>query len=326
MTVATLDLPISTLQSAQNYYGKTLQSTSDLRTSACCSAPPRDHKIRDALRRVHPDVSNRYYGCGSPIPPLLHNTTTLDLGCGTGRDCFVISQLAGSNSRVIGLDATESQLQVGRSALPWHSKEHADSAPITFLEGDMSNMSALIPDESVDVVVSNCVLNLTSDKDAVFAEIARVLKPGGELLFADIFSSRELDPRLQSDPVLHGECLAGAHYLPHLQRQLKSIGMSELLIMNKTTVDVHEKDLQSKLGDDVTFSSLTVRAFKKSISQQQHFNKPAEVIFRGDAEHSDFLLDQTIAFASKGDRKQMSAEVAGVLMASRYAPLFTIAS
>ena len=94
-----------------------------------------------------------------------------------------------------------------------------------FRQGYMEDLRALgIDDDSIDVVMSNCVLNLSLDKRAVFGEIFRVLKPGGELFFSDIFSDRRVPERFHSDPILHGECLAGAMYTEDFRRLLRDLG------------------------------------------------------------------------------------------------------
>ena len=100
-------------QEVSKYYGETLSCTEDLKTSACCdqtSLPPR---IAAALAKVHPDVVRKYYGCGLCLPPDdLNALHVLDLGCGSGRDCFILSQLVGPSGRVTGVDMTEEQLAV----------------------------------------------------------------------------------------------------------------------------------------------------------------------------------------------------------------------
>jgi arsenite methyltransferase len=111
------------LEAIQRYYGEVLKSTEDLQTSACCigEAPP--PHITAALQHVHEEVKARFYGCGSPIPLALEGTRVLDLGCGTGRDCYVLSQLVGPTGSVIGVDMTEGQLAVARKHLDYHVRE-----------------------------------------------------------------------------------------------------------------------------------------------------------------------------------------------------------
>ena len=159
------------------------------------------------LRNVHPNVLARFYGCGSPIPPLLRGLTVLDLGCGTGRDTYVLAQLVGPSGTAIGVDMTPDQLAVALETEKWHADKFGFSAPNTrFIQGDIANLSSAgIADATVDVVVSNCVLNLAADKASVFREIARVLKPGGELFFSDVYADRRVPVHLQQDKVLWGE-------------------------------------------------------------------------------------------------------------------------
>jgi arsenite methyltransferase len=164
-------------------------------------------EVKKLLRNVHPDVLAKFYGCGSPVPPLLNGLTTLDLGCGTGRDTFVLAQLVGRSGTAIGVDMTPEQLAVAQDTEAWHIAKFGFDKPNTkFVLGDISNLHAAgILDASVDVVVSNCVLNLAADKAAVFREIARVLKPGGELYFSDMYADRRIPAELQRDKVLWGE-------------------------------------------------------------------------------------------------------------------------
>ena len=166
--------------------------------------------VTKLLRNVHPDVLARFYGCGSPIPPLMRGMVVLDLGCGTGRDSYVLSQLVGPEGTVIGVDMTSEQLTVAQDTQLWHAAKFGFEKPNTrFVRGDISNLAAAgISDASVDVVVSNCVLNLVADKAAVFREIARILKPGGELYFSDVYADRRIPSALQRDKVLWGEVRA----------------------------------------------------------------------------------------------------------------------
>src|ERR671918_2111326 len=99
----------TTLDKVREYYGRVLKSSADLQTSACCLTESLPPHVAEVLKDVHPEVKERFYGCGSPIPPALDGVTVLDLGCGSGRDCYVLSKLVGARGRVIGLDMTAEQ-------------------------------------------------------------------------------------------------------------------------------------------------------------------------------------------------------------------------
>ena len=115
--------PASITETVREYYGRVLKSSADLKTSACCLAEALPRHVAEALKDVHPEVRERFYGCGSPIPPALEDATVLDLGCGSGRDCYVLSKLVGPHGRVIGLDMTDEQLAVARR----HQRFHAEA-------------------------------------------------------------------------------------------------------------------------------------------------------------------------------------------------------
>lgn len=251
----------STIDTIQQYYGDTLHSSADLQTSACCLTETVPPHIARILQDIHPDVRERFYGCGSPLPPMLTDTTVLDLGCGSGRDCYVLSKLVGPQGRVIGLDMTEAQITVARKHLAYHAAVFG-YGNVHFLHGYIEDLAnAGIADASIDVVVSNCVINLSPDKDRVFREIFRVLKPGGELFFADVFADRRLPVTLACDPVLLGECLGGALYTEDFRRIAASAGFADCRITSSTPLVIHNPDIERKTGN-IGFVSSTVRTFK----------------------------------------------------------------
>lgn len=196
------------------YYGTELRTNDDLRTNACCCGSP-DPIVRDILPLIDDEILNRFYGCGSPIPPLLEGLTVLDLGCGTGRDVYIASRLVGETGHVIGVDMTPEQLEVARRHVESQTRNFGYSEPnVEFKQGYIEDLGSLgIDDETVDVVISNCVINLSPEKDKVFSEIFRVLRKGGELYFSDIFADRRVPDEMYADPIIHGECLGGAMYL-----------------------------------------------------------------------------------------------------------------
>ena len=248
----------------KDYYGRVLSKSSDLQTNACCTGGgglPGD--IKAALKKVHPEVMARFYGCGSPIPAALEGSTVLDLGCGTGRDVYVLSQLVGEHGRVIGVDMTDEQLDLARRHIDYHMDTFGyRSANVDFRQGFIEDLRALdLADSSVDVVVSNCVINLSPEKESVFREIFRVLKPGGELYFSDVFADRRIPARLLEDSVLHGECLSGALYVEDFRRMLARVGCRDYRTMERSTITIDNPELEARIGM-VGFSSITVRAFK----------------------------------------------------------------
>ncbi|SCM70967.1 Arsenite methyltransferase [uncultured Pleomorphomonas sp.] len=247
----------------RDYYGTRLTGKGDLKTGACCSTDRMSPRLRSILETIHPEVVNRFYGCGSPMPDDVDGLTVLDLGCGSGRDVFMLSALVGEGGRSIGVDMTPGQLAVGRA----HQAEQARifghrASNVGFLEGRFEDLSAIgIADGSVDVVISNCALNLSADKARVFAETRRVLKPGGELLFSDVFASRRLPAEVAADPLLVAECLGGALYLEDFRRLMAATGWLDFRLLAKRAIAIGHPYAELLVGP-TTFWSMTVRAFK----------------------------------------------------------------
>ena len=198
----------------KNYYGEVLQSSADLKTSACCTTEPLPAYLKAALGNLHAEVVARYYGCGLVVPEALEGTSVLDLGCGAGRDVYTLSRLVGSEGQVVGVDMTVEQLAVARKYRDWHADRFGYPASnVEFIEGTLEKLSECgLGDNRFDVIVSNCVINLVTDKQAVMEQAWQLLKPGGEIYFADIYADRRVPEALTTDPVLYGECLSGALY------------------------------------------------------------------------------------------------------------------
>lgn len=311
----------------RTYYGQTLQATTDLKTTACCSdeAVPEHHK--PILSLLPDEVMSKFYGCGSPIPPALEGMTVLDLGCGTGRDAFVAAALAGPSGRVIGVDMTEAQIDVARR----HQQAVADAlghpAPTTeFVLGTMEDLAALgIEDGSVDVVISNCVLNLAPDKAPVFAEIDRVLKTGGELYVSDVFVDRRLPEAVRRDEVLVGECLGGALYTEDFRRMMADLGWKDVRTVTERPIEVEDADLRDRLGN-ARFSSATIRAFKLPDRIEDRCEDYGQVaIYRGGVEgqRHAFMLDDHHLFEK--DRPMLvCGNSAAMVQDTRYGRFFEV--
>ena len=136
---------------------------------ACCDISQIPVWLKPILARIHPEVSPRYYGCGLVCPPLLDGCRVLDLGCGAGRDVYALAQLVGPEGEVVGFDI------------------------LRFMHGCIERLEDLdLEPSSFDVIVSNCVVNLSPDKDAVLAGVQQLLKQGGEFFFSDVYANRRV--------------------------------------------------------------------------------------------------------------------------------------
>ena len=308
------------------YYGETLQGSDDLKTDACCcttATPPK--YVLDVMDEIEDDIMMHFYGCGSPIPPALAGATVLDLGCGTGRDVYLCSKLVGPAGRVIGVDMTEQQLAFARryEARQMERFGFAQSN-VEFHQGFIEDLTAIgIEDDSVDVVISNCVINLSPFKDQVFAEIARVLKPGGELYFSDIFSDRRVPPKFYDDPVLRGECLSGALYLEDFRRILAKHGINAFYDVETSELHVGDFQIATKLGC-IGFASHTVRAIKCDLEdREENYGQVATYLGTMPENKRYFDLTDQVRLI-KGKPVAISGNMAAMLSASRYAPHFEI--
>jgi SAM-dependent methyltransferase len=251
------------LDAVKEYYGKTLKNVSDLKTNACCCTESISDSHRKVLAEIDEEITNKFYGCGSPIPAALASCTVLDLGCGTGRDTYLVSQLVGADGFVIGVDMTAEQLSVARRHQDAQARRFGlPKSNVDFRQGYIEDLAAMgIFDNSVDIVISNCVINLSPDKERVFAEIFRVLKPGGELYFSDVFAGRRLPPELCHDPLLRQECMGGAMYIEDFRRLLRGIGCLDYRVMARSRITIGNPEIEARAGM-VDFYSMTVRAFK----------------------------------------------------------------
>ncbi len=309
----------------RRYYGEILRSGEDLSTDACAcasAAPPK--YVLDALKNVDDEIIERFYGCGSPIPPALEGATVLDLGCGTGRDVYVASQLVGPTGQVIGIDMTPSQLEFARSFEESQMERFGFSASnVRFVEGFIEDM-AMIEDESVDVVISNCVVNLSPFKEQLFREVFRVLKPDGELYFSDVFCDRRVPEDFYDDPILRGECLSGALYIEDFRRMLSRFGVKAFYDVDVEELHVGDFRIATKLGF-ATFYSHTVRAIKSDQLEDREEDYGQVATYLGTIPENARYFDLTDEVRLIKDRPvAVSGNMATMLTESRYAPHFKV--
>ncbi|TXK99213.1 methyltransferase type 11 [Methylococcaceae bacterium CS5] len=281
--------------------------------------------LRSLLSDLHPEVVARYYGCGTPLPPALDGATVLDLGCGRGRDCYMLSRLVGESGRVIGIDMTEEQLAIAKEHCDWHAERYGyASSNVEFKQGYMEDLAAAgVADNSVDLVVSNCVINLSPDKRQVLSEILRVLKPGGEIYFSDVYADRRIPQALKMEPVLLGECLAGALYWEDFRRIMQELGCPDVRIVKENSIALEDEEVEAKIGM-VKFRSVTIRVFKMPLEDRcEDFGQLAT--YKGSiAEHPHaFDLDDHHHFET-GKPLRVCGNTYDMLALSRYVEHFEL--
>ncbi len=279
----------------RNYYGETLASSADLKTNACCTdeAPPA--YIRSILSSIHDKVASRYYGCGLIVPEHVHGLNVLDLGCGAGRDCYLLSALVGEKGMVTGVDMTPQQLAVAKRHIDYHTKQFRYHKPnVRFLQGNLEALHLLdLADASFDLIVSNCVINLCTDKGSVLRDAHRLLKPGGEMYFSDVYADRRVPESLKEDPMLYGECLSGALYWNDFLASAKQSGFLDPRLVKDRPVRIENQELAEKTGA-IKFYSATYRLFKLEDLEPACEDYGQAVIYKGTINHHphEFMLDK----------------------------------
>lgn len=211
-------------EKVQEYYADHARST-----SACCGDDSQNLLYEsDLLSELPEDVANFTLGCGDPITlaNLKPGEVVLDLGSGGGLDCFLAAKQVGEDGYVIGLDMTPEMIERARSATQRMGLDHVE-----FRQGYLEEMP--IEDERIDVIVSNCVINLSPDKPRVFAEMYRTLKPGGRISVSDIVSNGELPDAIKQDMVAWGACIAGALQMDEYIHGLEQVGFDQVKLEAK---------------------------------------------------------------------------------------------
>lgn len=276
------------------------------RSADLCCAVAYDPKY---LKAIPAAVLERDYGCGDPSKHLLPGEVVLDLGSGGGKICFIASQVVGPAGRVIGVDCNDdmlalartSQIEVGQKVgysnvefrkgqiqdlkldldqLETRLREHPVATSSDWLRlhevaTELRRVSPMISDESVDVVVSNCVLNLvrSDDRRELFREIYRVLKRGGRAVISDIVADRDIPASLQNDPELWSGCLSGAFRDDQFMKAFEDAGFIGIEILT-----IQQEPW--RVIEGIQFRSMTLRAHKQG-PVSQDAGQLTTVIYRG---------------------------------------------
>ena len=284
-----------TYSQVQDYYGKVLKTSDDLKTDACCTDEGLPAYLKPILSKVHDEVLMRYYGCGLVLPELLQGTKILDLGSGAGRDVYALSALVGEQGEVVGVDMTEEQLAVAEQYRSYHADVFGFQQPnVSFKKGYIEQLDQLdLEPASFDIVVSNCVINLSPDKQAVLQQCHELLKPGGEIYFSDVYAERRVPQELIDDEELYGECISGALYWNDFINLAKQCGFKDPRLVKSRPLAIENAKLQEKLGDRRFFSA-TYRLFKIDELEAACEDYGQAVRYKGSIEHHPdaFILDE----------------------------------
>ncbi len=227
----------------------------------CCS---RDSQARtlgysEADLAAVPDGANLGLGCGNPVAlaSLVAGQTVLDLGAGAGFDAFLAARQVGPTGRVIGVDMTAEMVAKARA-----NAKRGQYANVEFRLGEIEALP--VADGSVDVIISNCVINLCPDKRPVYREAFRVLKGGGRLAVSDVVARAELPDEVKRDLALHSGCLSGATPLAELIRILEEAGFTDIAIKPKGNSDEIITSWEAKRGFESQVFAAEVTARKPS--------------------------------------------------------------
>ncbi|CAG5129248.1 unnamed protein product [Candidula unifasciata] len=321
---------METEEAVRDYYGKSLTSSNDLTTTNVIQCSRNAGKlatfVTEALSLVHEDITNRTYGCATAYPEALDGAKVLDLGAGCGRDCFVLSNIVGEEGTVVGLDMTDELLQLARDKVDYHTSKYGYAKPnVSFVKGYMENMKeAGINDDFFDVIVSNCVISLCTDKRAVLREAYRVLKPGGELYFSDMYREGQLPPEVLDDKKLWCEGLIGALTCAELHDIAKELGFTTPCVVRASSLPILDEEIENKLGQ-VRYASVTYRLFKRLNRNDQDNKTSAFVKYLGGIRGCEdgFTFDKVYTF-KKGKMTAVDPEVANILSTSRFVTFFDV--
>lgn len=240
----------------EGYAAIAVQNTSCCGTDNCCSPASSccgtgDAQVTgkaigytDTEMNSVPEGANLGLGCGNPvvIASLREGEVVLDLGSGGGFDCFLAANAVGETGKVIGVDMTPEMIALARN-----NAEKGGYENVEFRLGEIENLPAA--DSSVDVIISNCVINLSPEKEQVFKEAYRVLKPGGRLMVSDIVLLKELPDEVRESVESYISCISGATLKDKYIGYMKSAGFQDIKIISETTFPVEYESCSCVEGE-----------------------------------------------------------------------------
>jgi SAM-dependent methyltransferase len=222
-------------ETVREHYAERIKNSPSYYGDSCCSLESSLYPV-DLLTAVPGDIASTSYGCGDPITlaSLKPGQTVLDLGSGAGLDCLLAAQKVGPEGRVIGVDMTPEMIERAQA-----NAKRVNATNVEFRQGYLEDLP--VESDTVDVIISNCVINLSPDKEKVFNEAFRALAPGGKLAVSDIVTDGELPEAVRKSLSAWAGCVAGAVEAKDYIGMMESVGFTDISIkpvfFDKETVD-----------------------------------------------------------------------------------------
>jgi SAM-dependent methyltransferase len=233
-------------ETVREHYAERIKNSNSCCSSDACCSPESSLYPVDLLTTVPSDVASTSYGCGDPITlaSLTPGQTVLDLGSGAGLDCILAAQKVGETGHVIGVDMTPEMIERARANV-----KKVNLKNVEFRHGYLESLPA--KNNTVDVIISNCVINLSPDKSKVFGEAFRVLKPGGKLAVSDIVTDGPLPGQIKQSLSAWAGCVAGAVEAKDYIGMMETVGFTDISInpvfFDKETVDSALADFKESI-------------------------------------------------------------------------------
>lgn len=230
-------------ETVREHYAERIKSSASCCGSDNCCSPESNLYPADLLTTVPSDVSSTSYGCGDPITlaSLQPGQTVLDLGSGAGLDCLLAAQKVGPEGRVIGVDMTPEMIERAKD-----NAKRVNATNVEFRQGYLEDIP--VDSNTVDVVISNCVINLAPDKNKVFSEIMRVLKPGAKLAVSDIVTDGPLPVEVKKSLSAWAGCIAGALDVREYKSMMEAAGLTDIELkpqyFDKAMIDDAVRDMK----------------------------------------------------------------------------------
>jgi len=293
----------TTRESVKEFYSRAAREP---QASLCC---PGGYPA-DETSHIPREVIDRFYGCGSPVSlaGIMPGETVLDLGSGAGIDCFIAAKKTGRTGKVIGVDMTDEMLKVADENKKAVS-ENLGYKNVEFRKGFLEEIP--VDSKSVDLITSNCVINLSPDKKKVFSGMWRALKDHGRIVVSDIVSDREIPEHLKKDEQLLGECISGSLTETRFLSCLEQAGFYGIEVLDRK---------YWKSVENIAFYSVTVRGYK--------FEKSAGCVYAGQyAAYKGpfkFIIDDEGHVFPRNQAVEVCTDTALKLSAAPYSGMFII--